>query len=202
MALTLKDHDRHSYADYLRWPQDVRYELIDGVAYLMAPAPTVHHQDIAGEIFRQIANALEGKPCRVFIAPVAVRLPKADEADGDIEPVVQPNVLVVCDERKIGERGVRGAPDFVVEVLSPATAGHDQVNKRRVYERHCVREYWLVHPTDRILTVYRLMGMEYGKPDVQELTGETPICPASPSSGTRSRPACPARNIDPGAVTR
>jgi len=175
MALTLKDHDRHKYADYLGWPEAVRYELIDGVAYLMAPAPTVHHQDIAGEIFRQIANALEGKPCRVFIAPVDVRLPKADEADEAIETVVQPDVLVVCDERKIGERGVRGAPDFVVEVLSPATAGHDQVNKRRIYERHGVREYWLVHPTDRILTVYRLMGPEYGRPDVQELVGETPI---------------------------
>jgi Uma2 family endonuclease len=175
MALTLKDHDRHSYADYLGWPEDVRYELIDGVAYLMAPAPTVRHQDIAGEIFRQIANALQGTSCRVFIAPVDVRLPKADEADEDIETVVQPDVLVVCDERKISERGVRGAPDFVVEVLSPATAGHDQVKKRRVYERHGVREYWLVHPTDQVLTVYRLVGAEYGKPDVQELTGETPI---------------------------
>ena len=175
MALTLKDHDRHSYADYLRWPEDERYELIDGVAYLMAPAPTVRHQDIAGEIFRQIANALEGKPCRVFIAPVDVRLHKAGEADEAIDTVVQPDVLVVCDQRKIGERGARGAPDLVVEVLSPATAGHDQVKKRRVYERHGVREYWLVHPTDQILTVYRLMGAEYGKPDVQELIGETPI---------------------------
>ncbi|MGH8590303.1 MAG: Uma2 family endonuclease, partial [Gammaproteobacteria bacterium] len=125
--------------------------------------------------FRQIANALEGKPCRVFIAPVDVCLPKADEADEAIETVVQPDVLVVCDERKIGERGVRGAPDFVVEVLSPTTAGHDHVKKRRVYERHGVQEYWLVHPTDRILTVYRLMGAEYGRPDVQELVGETPI---------------------------
>lgn len=135
----------------------------------------VRHQDIAGEIFRQIANALQGTPCRVFIAPVDVRLPKADEADEAIDTVVQPDVLVVCDERKISERGVRGAPDFVVEVLSPATAGHDQVKKRRIYERHGVKEYWLVHPTDRILTVYRLMGAEYGKPDVQELTGETPV---------------------------
>lgn len=175
MALALKDHDRHSYDEYLRWPEDVRYELIDGVAYLMAPAPTVRHQDIAGEIFRQIANTLQGKPCRVFIAPVDVRLPKADEADEAIDTVVQPDVLVVCDERKISERGVRGAPDFVVEVLSPATAGHDQVKKRRIYERHGVREYWLVHPTDQVLTVYRLVGAEYGKPDVQELAGETPV---------------------------
>jgi Uma2 family endonuclease len=103
-------------------------------AYLMPPAPTVHHPDIAGEIFRQIANALEGRPCRVFIAPVDVRLPKADEADEAIETVVQPDVLVVCDGRKVDERGVRSAPDFVVEVLSPATAGHDQMKKRLIYE--------------------------------------------------------------------
>jgi Uma2 family endonuclease len=161
--------------DYSGELRRLGYELIDGIAYLMAPAPTVRHQDIAGEIFRQIANALQGTPCRVFIAPVDGRLPKADEADEDIETVVQSAVLVVCNERKISERGVRGAPDFVVEVLSPATAGHDQMNKRRIYERHGVREYWLGHPTDQILTVYRLMGTEYGKPDVQELAGETPV---------------------------
>lgn len=70
---------------------------------------------------------------------------------------------------------MRGAPDLVVEVLSPSTASHDHVLKRRVYERAGVREYWLVHPTDRMVTIYRLAGAEYGKPDVQELTGETPV---------------------------
>lgn len=175
MGLPLKDNDYHSYGDYLRWPEDVRYELIDGQAYLTAPAPTVSHQEIAGEIFRQVANALEGKPCRAFVAPVDVRLPRSNEADEAIDTVVQPDVLVVCDGTKLSERGVRGAPDWVVEVLSPATAGHDQVKKRRVYEHHGVKEYWLVHPTDRVLTVYRLFGVEYGKPDVQELVGETPV---------------------------
>ncbi len=175
MGLPLKDNRSHTYGDYLRWPDDVRYELIDGTAYLMAPAPTVRHQEIAGGVYRQIADALEGKPCRVLIAPVDVRLPKADEADQAIDTVVQPDVLVVCDERKIGEHGVRGAPDWIVEVLSPGTAAHDQVTKRHVYERHGVREYWLIHPLDRVLTVYRLSGGEYGKPDVQELTGETPV---------------------------
>ena len=72
-------------------------------------------------------------------------------------------------------RGVRGAPDWVLEVLSPSTAGHDQVTKRRIYERAGVREFWLVHPMDRVLTIYRLMGAEYGKPDVQELKGSTDI---------------------------
>lgn len=176
MSLPRKDLSKHTYGDYLSWPEDVRYELIDGDAYLMAPpAPDLAHQDIAGEIFRQVANALEGKPCRAFIAPVDVRLPKGQEADDSVDTVVQPDVLVVCDDTKLDRRGVRGAPDWVVEVLSPATAGHDQVKKRRVYERHGVKEYWLVHPTDRVLIVYRLAGDEYGKPDVQELIGETPI---------------------------
>lgn len=175
MSLPKRDTVYHTYADYLTWPEDTRYELIDGAAYLMAPAPTLDHQEIAGEIFRQLANALHDKPCRAFIAPVDVRLPKAGEADDLVDTVVQPDVLVVCDPAKLDRRGVRGAPDFVVEVLSPATAGHDHVLKRQVYERAGVREYWLVHPADRIVTIYRLSDGEYGKPDVRELAGETPI---------------------------
>ena len=175
MGLALRDNGYHTYGDYLTWTEDVRYELIDGVAYLMAPAPALAHQDIAGEIFRQVANALAGGPCRVFVAPVDVRLPRADEADERIDTVVQPDVLAVCDPEKISERGVRGAPDWVVEVLSPATAGHDQVRKRRIYEQAGVREYWMVHPADRVLTVYRWEHGAYGRPDTQLLEGETPV---------------------------
>ncbi|CAI8832262.1 Uma2 family endonuclease [Methylocaldum szegediense] len=175
MGLALRDSERHTYADYLSWPEDVRYELIDGRAYLMASAPNLEHQDVVGEIYRQLSNALEGKPCRLFVAPVDVRLPKADESDDSIDTVVQPDVLVVCDASKLDRRGVRGAPDFVVEVLSPLTASHDHVLKRRVYERAGVREYWLVHPIDRMVTIYRLLDGEYGKPDVQELSGETAV---------------------------
>ena len=176
MGLPLKDDQRHTYGDYLGWPDDVRYELIDGTAYMMAPpAPDLAHQDVAGEIFRQAGNALEGHPCRAFIAPVDVLLPRAEEADEAVDTVVQPDVLVVCDPDRLQRRGVRGAPDWVVEVLSPSTASHDQVQKRRIYERAGVREYWLVHPTDRVLTVYRLQDGEYGKPDVQELAGETRV---------------------------
>lgn len=176
MGLQLKDQHRHTYADYLGWPDEVRYELIDGEAYLMAPpAPTVSHQTVAGEIYFQLRLALDGKPCVPLIAPVDVRLPKADEADEAIDTVVQPDVLVVCDPAKLSERGVRGAPDWVAEVLSPGTASHDQINKRRVYERAGVAEYWLVHPTDRVLTVYQLQDGAYGMPHMQELAGETPI---------------------------
>lgn len=175
MGLALRDPEYHTYGDYLTWPEDVRYELIDGDAYLMAPATTVSHQDITGEIYRQLANALQDRPCRALIAPVDVRLPKADESDDRIDTVVQPDVLVVCDRKKVSERGVRGAPDFVLEVLSPSTAGHDQVRKLRVYERHGVREYWLVQPWGKVLTVYRLENGAYGRPHTQELEGETPV---------------------------
>ncbi len=175
MGLAQRDHDLHTYGEYLTWPEDVRYELIDGVAYMMSPAPTLDHQDFAGDIFRQLANALQDRPCRVFVAPVDVRLPKADEADETTDTVVQPDVLVVCDAAKLDRRGVRGAPDLVVEVLSPSTAGHDQVKKRRVYERAGVREYWLVHPYDRVVTVYTLVDGEYGKPAVAELSEPTQV---------------------------
>jgi Uma2 family endonuclease len=175
MGLPLRDGQHHTYGEYLTWPEDVRYELIEGEAYLMAPAPDLAHQDVAGEVFSQIHTQLAGKACRAFVAPVDVRFPKRDEADDQVDTVVQPDVLVVCDPSKLDRRGVRGAPDWVLEVLSPSTAGHDQVLKRRIYERAGVREFWLVHPMDRVLTIYRLDGVEYGKPDVQELKGSTEI---------------------------
>lgn len=175
MGLPQRDTAHHSYGEYLGWPEDVRYELIDGVAYLMAPAPALAHQDVVGEIYYQLRQALADKPCRVYVAPVDVRLPKADEADADIDTVVQPDVLVLCDPAKADRRGVRGAPDLVVEVLSPGTAGHDHVLKRRVYERAGVREYWLVYPVDRMVTVYRLEQGQFGRPEVGYLSGETPV---------------------------
>jgi Uma2 family endonuclease len=175
MELPQRDTEHHTNGDYLSWPEAVRYEPIDGVAYLMAPAPTLAHQDVVGEVYFQLRQALADKPCRVYVAPVDVRLPKADEADADIDTVVLPDVLVVCDPAKADRRGLRGAPDLVVEVLSPSTASHDHVRKRRVYEWAGVREYWLVHPIDRMVTVYRLEDGRFGRPDVAYLAGETPV---------------------------
>ena len=175
MGLALRKEKHYTYADYLQWPDEARYELIDGEAFLMSPAPLVEHQEVAGEVFRQLANQLDGQPCRPYIAPVDVRLPRADEADAAIDTVVQPDVLVVCDPSKIDRRGVRGAPDWVLEVLSPSTAAHDQIAKRRTYERAGVREYWLVHPGDRTLTVYVLENGQYGRPEIYELKDATPI---------------------------
>lgn len=174
MGLPLRDDSHHTYGDYCRWPEDLRYELIDGVAYAMSPAPSPRHQEIVGEIYRQIADALEGGACRVYLAPFDVRLPHADEADDRIDTVVQPDLSIICDRDKIDDRGCRGAPDWVIEIISPATAGHDQIIKRDLYERHGVREYWIIHPTDRIVSIYSLIDGAYGKPDVHELTATLP----------------------------
>lgn len=175
MGFALEQDKHYTYRDYLTWPDDFRCELIDGKIYLMTPAPLLAHQDVAGEIFTQAKLALRGKSCRAFIAPVDVRLPSHAEVDENTDVVVQPDVFVVCDVGKLDRRGVRGAPDWVVEVLSPSTAGKDQIEKRRIYERHGVLEYWLVHPTDRILTIYRLINGEFGKPDIYPLEGQTPV---------------------------
>jgi Uma2 family endonuclease len=169
MSLALRDQQCHTYAEYCTWPEDVRYELIDGQAYAMSPGPNRRHQELVVEMLRQVADALEGSPCRTYVAPFDVRLPRGNEADDDIDTVVQPDIMVVCDRAKLDDRGCRGAPDWVIEVLSPSSASHDQILKRALYERHGVREYWLIHPVDLIVTVYRLVDGTYGKPDIFEL---------------------------------
>jgi len=175
MALQQRDDHHYTYGDYRTWPEDVRYELIDGTAWLMSPAPGRRHQEMVGEIYYQVRQALEGEPCRTYVAPFDVRLPRGDEADDAIDTVVQPDVLVVCDRDMLDEAGLRGAPDWVVEVLSPSTATHDQTRKLAVYERSAVAEVWLVHPTDFMLTRYRLVDGRYGRPEIQELEGITAV---------------------------
>jgi len=174
MGLPLRDHQHHTYADYLTWPDEERYELIDGVAYALTPAPGRRHQEVVVEMLRQIADALEGHPCRVYVAPFDVRLPRDSEADEAVDTVVQPDLSVICDAAKLDEQGCRGAPDWVIEVISPSTASHDQVKKRDVYERAGVKELWLVHPMDGIVSVYTLEAGGYGKPRVTELEGCLP----------------------------
>ena len=172
MAVPKTSDRRFTYADYLKWPDGERWELIDGEAYAMSPAPTISHQTTTGQLFRQIDEALDGAHCRALIAPVDVLLPTPDEADDRTTTVVQPDILVVCDPAKITERNVRGAPDWIVEVLSPATARHDHLTKRVLYERAGVREYWLVHPVDRVITVYVLKNGKYGGPEIADMAGE------------------------------
>jgi Uma2 family endonuclease len=164
-----------TYADYCTWPEDARWELIEGAAYAMAPAPATAHQLLLVELVRQVANFLLDRPCRVVTAPFDVRLPEADETDDQTRTVLQPDLAVICDLAKLDARGCRGAPDWVVEVLSPGTAARDMIQKRRLYERHGVREYWLVHPTDRVVTLYRRTGEGFGMPDIQATDATTGV---------------------------
>jgi Uma2 family endonuclease len=136
-----KSGEKFTLDQWRAWPEGERWELIGGVPYNMSPAPRVPHQDIAGELFYSLHIFLEEKPCRLLMAPIDVFLP--DGVDDSAETVVQPDVLVVCDRGKIDEDGIHGAPDFVAEVLSPATAYKDLNDKRMLYERSGVREYWI-----------------------------------------------------------
>ena len=163
----LKKGTNFTYGDYVNWPEDERWELIDGYAYNMSPAPSRRHQKISRDLEFQIVSFLTDKPCDVYDAPFDVRLPEADEQDEDIETVVQPDIVVVCDEKKLDDKGCRGAPDIIIEILSPATAPKDMKIKLPLYEKHGVKEYWVVQPIDNIILVFKLgKNKKYGKPEV------------------------------------
>ena len=164
---------RYTYEDYLTWPDDERWELIKGVPYDMTPSPTRHHQEIVVELSRQAANHFCDRPCRVYVAPFDVRLKLRHEEK--TETVVQPDLAVVCDEEKLDEKGCFGAPDWIVEVLSPSTAAKDKIVKLALYEEHGVREYWLVHPQDRTVTIYTLSDGVYSRPEIEETRGATGV---------------------------
>jgi Uma2 family endonuclease len=176
MAVRKRDTHHHTYADYLVWSRTYGDELIDGTAYVREPpSPTRAHQEIAGELYRQIANALEGKPSRVYIAPFDIRLPKSTEEDDQVDTVVQPDLLIVSELRKLDARGLRGAPDWLAEVLSPSTARYDRRAKVPAYQRAGVREVWLIDPMDRTVTIYQLEGRCYGRPIILGLKGQTQL---------------------------
>ena len=176
MTVLKRDTHHHTYADYLTWSRTYGDELIDGTAYVREPpSPTWSHQMIVGEVYRQIATALEDKPSRVGLAPSDIRLPKSTEEDDQVDTVVQPDIFIVSDLRNVDARGLRGAPDWLAEVLSPSTARHDQITKLPAYERAGVREVWLIDPAERTLSIYRLEAGHYRRPTVLELRGRTQL---------------------------
>lgn len=157
----LKPDARYTAADYRSWTDEERWELIDGVAWSMSPAPSRQHQKLVVDLGGEMRDFLKGKPCEVYVAPIDVYL--ADDpaaADEEIVHVVQPDVLVVCDPKKLVDEGIRGAPDFIAEVLSPSTALKDLEQKKALYEQHGVREYWTIRP-DGSLFVWVLDGPRF-----------------------------------------
>jgi Uma2 family endonuclease len=175
---------RYTWQDYRSWTGDRRVELIHGEIYDMSPAPKVSHQFVAFETARlltELCEADDNCECRILMSPVDVRL---FESDDDTDTVVQPDVLAVCDPDQIDAEGIRGAPDLVVEVTSPATSYRDHTTKLRLYEEAGVREYWIINAEGGWIMVYR-------REDAAETTtGETPG--GSVAHGTGGNPGAAA----------
>ena len=166
MLIAPKPDERYTYKDYLAWPDHERWELIDGIAYGMSPSPSRRHQEVSLAFTRIISDYLDGKPCKLYYAPFDVRLAKGNEIDNDIDTVVQPDIVVVCDESKLDDKGCKGAPDLVIEILSEATAGKDLNEKLFLYERHGVKEYWIVDIWSKSIYIHK-MGTDgkFAKPE-------------------------------------
>jgi Uma2 family endonuclease len=157
-SINIDVNKKYTYADYLKWTFEETVELIRGHIFPM-PAPLSNHQDSTGNLFNIFKTYLKGQTCKVYTAPFDVRLPKPLSqrlSDQDIETVVQPDISVICDLKKIDRRGCLGAPDLIVEVLSRSTASKDIKDKFDVYEEAGVREYWTVGVEDRTVNVFRL----------------------------------------------
>ena len=151
----------YTYADYFKWRFEERVELIRGRIFKMSPAPNRKHQVLSGDIFNKFYNFLEGKECEVYSAPFDVRLPRRSKEDKDIITVLQPDICVICDPAKLDDRGCVGAPDLVVEILSPGNNSKELKNKYEIYEESGVSEYWVVSPQDQTLIIYTLTGGSY-----------------------------------------
>ena len=167
-----EDGKKYTYADYAKWDDGKRWELIEGVSYLMSPAPTYNHQSMLIELGYQFRHFLRDKPCKVFWAPFDVRLNGAGDDD---DTVVQPDLLVICDLSKLTKTGCEGAPDLVVEILSPGTARHDRLVKFRLYKNAGVKEYWIIDPELKIVSVNILNAGRY----ISSAYGDTDIVPVS-----------------------
>lgn len=162
------EKERYTFADCLTWREDERIEIIDGEPVMMAPPPSSEHQEISMELSAQLHAYLRGKRCKVYAAPFAVRLFEKDgDRPDDVDTMVEPDISVVCDPNKIDRHGCKGAPDMVVEILSPSTQRHDRFTKFSLYQRAGVKEYWIVDPESKaaqsfVLEDGRYSVKEYG----------------------------------------
>lgn len=156
------EYGLYTYADYLTWEFDEMVELIKGKIFKSAAAaPRRIHQKISGNIFSSLHIYLKDNPCQVFSAPFDVRLPVKSKKNEDIFTVVQPDISVICDKSKLDDLGCIGAPDLIVEILSPGNNKKELKNKYEVYEESGVKEYWIVSPYVSTLLVYTLIEGKY-----------------------------------------
>jgi Uma2 family endonuclease len=163
-----KYDEAYTYNDYLEIDDNKRYELVDGELYMMS-SPSSVHQEIVGEVYGQLREKLMGRVCTPFVSPMDVRL--FYEEDGSDDTIVQPDVFVICDRSKIGKNSINGAPDFVVEVLSPSNSAFELSLKQSKYELAGVREYWMIDPDQKMLLMYVLSDKGVFRGDKYPLDG-------------------------------
>jgi Uma2 family endonuclease len=174
MSALPKEEQWFTYTDYKEWELKggERYGLIYGEAYAMS-APSARHQSIQLALSSQFYNYLRDKPCKAYPAPYDVRLfYEEDESD---DTVVQPDIVVICDEKKRGPEGCRGAPDLVVEILSPTNTAIEMERKLKLYRQAEVREYWVVDPENNGLTVYHFKNGGPFPANIYEKTDTVPV---------------------------
>lgn len=161
-----KGNKKYTYADYLTWAKDEIWEILDGIP-LMQAALNWQHQAISRELILQFGNYLQDKTCQVFAAPFDLRLSDENENDEDCIHVYQPDLVVICDKNRLKGTGYHGVPDLVIEIVSPSTARNDKLLKFNMYEKVGVKEYWIVEPDSRLLSVFTLQDSHrYGRPEV------------------------------------
>ncbi len=162
MELQLDLNKKYTYADYLTWLDDKRRELINGFIKIMTPAPRRIHQEISLNITKKVVNYLDNKPCKIYHAPFDVRLVEKDKtSDQEIINVVQPDISVICDLAKLDDRGCLGAPDLIIEILSPASSKRDLSEKYELYQNFGVKEYWIVFPSEKVIQQFVLFNKKY-----------------------------------------
>ncbi len=157
-TLNLDLNKRYTYADYLTWMDDARRELYNGFIKLMTPAPSRSHQKILSNLHGLLWIFLRRKKCDIYTSPSDVRFPedKKNKNDKQVYTVLQPDLYIVCDLSKLDDRGCLGAPDMVIEIVSPQSSKRDVKDKFEIYQQHGVREYWIVNPNDENVNVFVL----------------------------------------------
>lgn len=167
----------YTYLDYLRFQFKERVELLKGRIIKMSPAPNNNHQWVLNNLIETLHALFRRQPCRVCIAPFDVRL--FPLKSGRDRTVVQPDICIICDESKFDGQGCAGAPDLVIEILSPGNSKNEMSIKYELYQEAGVKEYWIIEPSNRVVLVYVLKGGKFIglRPFVENMTVESVLFP-------------------------
>lgn len=160
-------HNTYTYADYTKYPEGARIELIEGNIYDMSPAPSRMHQELITELVTIFNNYIKSNngPCKVYPSPFDVFLTDDDNIE-NCKNIVQPDISVICDKNKLNDKGCTGAPDLIIEIVSPFNPSNDYIRKLNLYDHYKVKEYWIINPMKKSILIYRLDDtMHYAAPE-------------------------------------